>query len=256
MGGFFDIHTHILPHTDDGSSSSAESLEMLCALRAQGAVGVVATPHFYAKSDEPERFLKRRNAAIAHLIDRINKSALNDGSLMERLPDIYIGAEVAFFNAMSNSQEIADMCLSGTKYMLVEMPFDRWTVAMLDELYELNKKQGITPILAHVDRYFGCFKEPMLDEMIKNGIKVQINFEAFLSIRTRRRALELLKTGKVHFLGSDSHNMGKRAPELDLAVKEIKKKLGEDALYGIMKNGSELMSKAVPSFKSRGKQDE
>lgn len=246
--GYFDIHTHILPRNDDGSTSSAESVEMLKALYSQGATRVALTPHFKATTDEPERFFKRAKATTERLLEKLDEVAV-DESIRNELPDIYLGAEVAFFNAMSNVSALSDMCLSGTKYLLVEMPFDRWTVAMTDELAALIKKQGITPIMAHIDRYFGCFNDDMLDGMIKNGIKIQLNADSVLSFWTRRRSLELLKSGKVHFIGSDAHNMGKRAPQLLEAVLEIEKRIGKEALDAIIKNGDELARVAVPIFK-------
>ena len=41
-----DIHTHILPGIDDGSSCIEESISMLGMLMEQGVGTVVATPHF------------------------------------------------------------------------------------------------------------------------------------------------------------------------------------------------------------------
>ena len=251
MDGFFDIHTHILPHNDDGSSSSAESIEMLQALYSQGVNSVALTPHFKATGDEPERFFKRRSGSAARLLERINEFVKRDASVNARIPDIYLGAEVAFFNAMSNVDELSKMCISGTKYLLVEMPFEKWSVAMLEELYTLSSKQDITPIIAHVDRYFGYFKDDMLDNMIANGVKIQINADSFLSFWNRRRALGLLSSGKVHFIGSDTHNMGLRAPNIDKAVAEIEKKLGKDALKALIKNGNELAASATPIFKAK-----
>lgn len=247
--GYFDIHTHILPHNDDGSSSTAESVEMLKALYVQGATKVALTPHFKATGDEPERFFKRLRATTARLLEKLNELSGSNESIKNELPDIYLGAEVAFFNAMSNVSELRDMCLSGTKYLLVEMPFDRWTMAMVGELKELARKQGITPIIAHIDRYFACFKDPMLDQMIKDGFKIQINADAFLSLWTRRRALALMEAGKVHFIGSDAHNMGNRAPRLADAVREIEKRIGREALDKIVANGDELAGVAEPIFK-------
>ena len=249
MMGYFDIHTHILPHTDDGSSSSAESIEMLLALYAQGVTRVALTPHFKAVQDDPERFFKRTRATTAHFVERLNELFLNDADAKYNLPDIYLGAEVAFFNAMSNVSAISDMCLSGTKYLLVEMPFDKWTVAMVDELDDLSKNYGITPIIAHIDRYFPCFSEAMLDDMIQRGFKIQINADAFLGFWTRRRALTLMEAGKVHFIGSDAHNMGKRAPCIGDAVVEIEKRIGRKSLDAIIKNGEELAAEATPIFK-------
>ena len=246
---YFDIHTHILPHTDDGSSSSAESIEMLLALYAQGVTRVALTPHFKAVDDDPDRFFKRARANTARLLERLKAVSLEDEAIKNNLPDIYLGAEVAFFNAMSNVSAISDMCLSGTKYLLVEMPFDKWTVAMVDELGDLSKNYGITPIIAHIDRYFPCFSEAMLDDMIQRGFKIQINADAFLGFWTRRRALALMEAGKVHFIGSDAHNMGKRAPRLGEAVIEIEKRIGRKSLDAIIKNGEELAAEATPIFK-------
>ena len=43
-----DIHSHILPGFDDGSSSEAESLRMLKMAAKQGVEAVIATPHYSA----------------------------------------------------------------------------------------------------------------------------------------------------------------------------------------------------------------
>jgi len=249
MSGYFDIHTHVLPRADDGSSSSAESIEMLCALFDQGVSRVVATPHFYASSDEPEEFLLRRGASMDRLLARADEEIGKDESIRERLPDIYLGGEVEFFGAMSNVDILSEICISGTKRLLVEMPFAPWKPSMIEELYMLRIKQGITPIIAHIDRYFGFFKSEMLYDMLDNGIEIQINADAFLRFSTRRRALELMRMGMVHYLGSDTHNMGRRAPRIGEAIVEIEKRLGKEALKIILGNGSYLAKGAAPLFK-------
>jgi len=62
-----DFHTHVLPGIDDGSASLDESLEMLRMEMLQGIKTVVATPHFYAHHDEPDRFIERRAMAEERL---------------------------------------------------------------------------------------------------------------------------------------------------------------------------------------------
>ena len=59
-----DMHSHVLANVDDGSSSLAESVAMLRLEAQQGISRVVATPHFYAREDTPERFLDRRQEAV------------------------------------------------------------------------------------------------------------------------------------------------------------------------------------------------
>lgn len=242
-----DIHTHILPKFDDGSSKSSESLEMLRSLYEQGVGRVVATPHFYASKDEPRAFLSRRDEAESHLAKRLDQLLRINGSIAnDGLPTLYIGAEVEFFNAMSFCPELDGMCIRGTKYLLVEMPFDKWTGAMLEELYRLKKKRGINPIIAHIDRYFRFFTPGMLDGMISNGILIQCNAEAFLKLGTRGRALQLLDSGKIHLLGSDCHNMQSRRPRVADACQVIEKRLGSSPIKRLCKTGEELLACAEP----------
>jgi protein-tyrosine phosphatase len=119
---------------------------------------------------------------------------------------------------------------------------------MLEELYMLRIKQGITPIIAHIDRYFGFFKIDMLYDLLDNGVEIQINADAFLRFGTRRRAQELLKMGMVQYLGSDAHNMGKRAPRIGEAISEIEKRLGKETIDMILSNGNRLAKEATPLF--------
>ena len=236
-----DMHTHILPRFDDGSQSSAESFEMLKMLSFQGVRRVVITPHFYARRDEPAEFVDSRSSAAAHLIRRIEELSRDES---ESLPALYLGAEVAFFNAMSICPELDKMCINGTKYLLCEMPFETWTGTMLNELVAVQKKRGITPIIAHIERYFSLFKQDMLDEMIGDGMLVQSNAEAFLNIWTRGRALKLLEAGKIHLLGSDCHNTEKRAPNISAALEIIEKKLGADAVRRLCENSEKVLLSA------------
>ena len=61
MNTIFDMHTHILPRMDEGSTSSKMSVEMLASLWKMGVRDVALTTHFYARSDEPVNFLLNRS---------------------------------------------------------------------------------------------------------------------------------------------------------------------------------------------------
>lgn len=243
---FIDVHTHVLPRFDDGSRGSTESIEMLRELRAQGAVGVVLTPHFYARRDEPEDFLSAREETAAHLVKRIREEAEGDLPL-----DLYLGAEVEYFNAMSISQSLERMCISGTRYLLCEMPFYSWTEAMINELRVIKKERGITPIIAHIERYFGLYKPSMLDGMIKDGFLIQSNAEAFLGFG-RGKVLKLLSEGRIHLIGSDCHNMEKRAPNMASAFEVIEKRLGRETAERLYNRSVELLRGADSIYRGAG----
>jgi len=124
-----DFHTHILPAVDDGSKSVEESLEMLAMEREQGVETVVLTPHFYPQSDRPHRFLDRRQRAFEKLMA---------AGGAEQLPRFRLGAEVYYFNGIGSWEGLKDLAIEGTKYVLIEMPFTKWTGRMYDELEEFT----------------------------------------------------------------------------------------------------------------------
>lgn len=209
-----DFHSHILPGIDDGSSSVEESLALLRMEAEQGIKRVVATPHFYANYNKPDRFLKRR----AESAERLGEALVNHTDL----PQISIGVEVYFFPGMSNSDILREFTVDGTKYIMVEMPMSPWTKAMYRELEDIYVKQGLVPIIAHIDRYIRPFQTYSIPENLsKLPVLVQANADFFLRFSTKRMALRMLKEDKIHLLGSDCHNILARKPNLGEAISYI-----------------------------------
>lgn len=226
-----DIHSHILPCIDDGSQSVEESHALLALLREQGVETVVATPHFYADRDDPENFLRRRKEALAQL----------DHGETE-MPRILPGAEVAYFDGMSHSAELMDLQLGKSGLLLVEMPFAAWTQRMIAEVCQLQLLTGLTPVLAHVERYLSRDQLPKYRrQLLEQGVLFQCNAEPFLSMKERRWVLSQLKKGCIHFLGSDTHNLTTRPPKMDQAAVVIEKKLGADTLNQLTALSKELL---------------
>lgn len=126
-----DFHTHILPGIDDGSRSADESIQMLRAMPE--VTHVVATPHFYAWENTPERFLRRRTAAWEQLRERLDDTA----------PDIRLGAEVCYFEGICRSDELHSLCIEGTNVLLLEMPFEKWSSRALHDLLELGHRANL-----------------------------------------------------------------------------------------------------------------
>ena len=59
-----DLHCHILPGIDDGSKDLTMTMELLRREVADGAAGVMFTPHFYYERISLEKFAERRRAAF------------------------------------------------------------------------------------------------------------------------------------------------------------------------------------------------
>lgn len=218
-----DFHSHILPGVDDGSRSVEESLEMLRAEARQGIGTVVATPHFYANHDTPERFLRRRAAAWEMLQTAM---ALEAG-----LPEIILGAEVYYFSGISDSDQLHRLTTGQKRYIMLEMPAVPWTQNMYQEMENIYTKHGITPIIAHIDRYISPLRHrQILDRLEELPVLVQANSDFFLRPMTAPLALRMLKEKRIHLLGSDCHNCSTRKPELGRAIEKIEKHLGAAAM--------------------------
>ena len=232
-----DFHSHILSNIDDGSSSLEMSIEMLRMEAEQGIRYVVATPHFYAQHDSPRKFLERREASKQQLLREISKY---DG-----LPQLVIGAEVYYFSGMSESESLMDLTIGNTKYILVEMPMSPWTDSMYEELYKIYTQRGLTPIVAHIDRYISPFKTHHIPERLEElPVLVQANASFFQRGFTSKMAMRMLKEEKIHLLGSDCHNISDRTPNLGTALSQIERQLGVDVIKKI-----NLYEKKILHFK-------
>lgn len=229
-----DFHSHILPGIDDGSASVEESIAMLAAEAEQGIAHVVATPHFYANYDNPERFLKRRREAE----ERLRREMANHPGL----PEVSVGAEVYFFSGISDSDILNQLTISEKRCILIEMPHSPWTASMYRELEDIWVKQGLTPVIAHIDRYIGPFRTFGIPERLADlPVIVQANADFFLDRRTSRMALRMLKEDRIQLLGSDCHNMRSRKPNLGDALALIEKRLGREVLDRVNACGAEIL---------------
>lgn len=212
---YCDMHTHILPGMDDGSKNVDMSLQMLRQCSQQGIERVFVTPHYYPVESVKD-FLRRRDKAEAQL----------RAAMTEDLPQIVAGAEVAYRPGIGYEEDLELLRLGKSEFLLLELPFAPWGKEVLRDIRNMVCARGITPILAHLERYLSFQKKSMLHEVLDQGVLVQMNAESLLDWRTRRRAKKMLTQGMVHLLGSDCHNMGDRAPNLGKAATQLEANKG------------------------------
>lgn len=218
-----DLHTHILPGLDDGADTVETSLAMLRQEYAQGVDTVALTPHFYRDREHLSDFLQRREEAYQKLLAAI--AALSDEE-RSALPQVLLAAETAWVPNLAQLPGLEQLCYQDTKYLLLELPFGPWDDTLFRQIYDLMNCRGITPVIAHIDRYWGTQKKEQFETLFSLGVPVQLSAEPLLHFTTRGRALRLIKTGKVQMLISDAHNLTDRQPNLGKAFDVLHKKLG------------------------------
>lgn len=217
-----DLHTHILPGMDDGSTDVETSLAMLREEARQGVDTVVLTPHFYRDQERPEHFLARRERAADRLAGAILDLPEEERRAMPRL---ILGAEVAWVPNLAYWEELPRLCMGSSDYLLLELPFSPWSESMVNQLYDLLGRTGITPILAHLERYRGGQRRELMNEVVSLGFPVQFSADALLHPLRRGRVLKELRE-EGNFLASDCHNLTSRSPNLGKAMEVVRRKLG------------------------------
>ncbi|WKY46455.1 CpsB/CapC family capsule biosynthesis tyrosine phosphatase [Eubacteriaceae bacterium ES3] len=211
-----DFHSHVLPGMDDGSHNSEESNEMIRQSFEQGVEILVATPHFYPWQDQPDRFLERRNASVE--------------ALGKTYDNLLIGAEVAYYDGMGNSEEIEKLRIEETNLLLVEMPVTVWTERMVEDLHHVENKTNLKLVLAHIERYIKCQKGTDNIDYVCNNFLIQVSVDYFIDWKTQRKALKLMKKDYIDFIGSDCHNLTTRPPNIQEAYQTMIDKLGTQSV--------------------------
>ena len=234
LNGLTETHCHILPGIDDGSKDVETSLKMITKLSAQGAEKIVCTPHYYSDSISLADFLQKRDAAAAKL-----KAALPPGS-----PEIRLGAEVYISKYLFSNDDLSPIKIEGTNCALIEHSFsEEFSERACNRLIDLICDHGITPILAHIERYKSLMDKPdKLDYLISLGCIAQVNISSFAdeSRHIKKKLFKYLESGKITLIGSDCHNMSSRPPEYEPGAKEIIKKCGEHTLNELIQNAAKI----------------
>lgn len=221
-----DIHSHILPQLDDGSRSVEESIKMLGMLSKQGVDTVVATPHFYINSIDIDEFFDKREKSAEILKKEI-------GNISR--PKITIGAEVEFYPELYTLKRLDELCIGGSKYILLEMPFSRWNSYTFKGLENLYIYHGITPVIAHIERYFAFHNiREFMDSLGRINVLNQMNFEFLIGRLSRNKGVSLIKKGQISFLGTDAHRIDDRSPNAQKGFSILEKRLEKAEMQNLL----------------------
>ena len=229
------MHCHILPFIDDGSQDIETSLKMIERLKEQGAKKIVLTPHYYSDTISLDDFLRRREASFNALLKEIPSG----------YPTLYAAAEVYISPYLFNNDNIDDLRIADSNYVLIEHPFTSpMGEAEYDRLMNLFCDFGVRPVLAHIERYKALMDDPYkLDDFIDMGCLPQVNISSFATApRTiRKKLFKYLETGRVLLIGSDCHNLDSRPPEYEEGINAIIKKCGQEAVDVLLQNANLLV---------------
>lgn len=193
-----DIHCHVLPGIDDGSTDVETSLELIKGLRELGIERIIASPHVAAVEfpNTPETL----GDAYSTL-----KSAMDEAG--ETVPVTH-SAEYRIDEELSGIIESNRLLPYPGKYVLIENQWiqEPWN---LDQIIFDLQIRGFQPIFAHPERFAYYIANPKRLDALHEKIPFQINLlslTGYYGKDIQKLAESLIKKGYGDYLGTDTHS--------------------------------------------------
>ena len=207
-----DFHSHILPGIDDGATDTDVSIGQLTRLKKQGVDKVFLTSHFDFRKERPKTFLDRRAEAYEKLMKVYDP---------ETMPETFLGAEIYMVRGIEEC-DYSPLELENTGYILLEFPREQFGTWMFDLIETLLFERKMKVIIAHVNRVLAAYKKDVCKNLFDyNDLIFQINTEAFHGVFSSDPFKGYDISGLKFILGTDTHDLGHRAPDFDKALKKL-----------------------------------
>ena len=211
-----------------GAEKMALSYRMLRRSYKQGVRKVIATPHYatYHWRTKPQQIQE----LMEKLAARVRKA----------MPDLELyrgqGNPILRRHGRDAPGRKAST-LAGSRYVLTEfLPTSSWS--QIERAVRELTMAGYLPVLAHIERYQCLREKGRLEELMKEGAYLQMNYGSltklshFWKIRgsawTGGGAAGHFLAGYISFLGTDMHGNRHRVPNSAKAIAWIRKRGGSE----------------------------
>jgi protein-tyrosine phosphatase len=235
-----DTHLHILPGVDDGPETIEESIALARVLVQEGIHAAIATPHYN------DLFPQRSTLEIKERVNELQQ-------VLDR-QDIHLhlfsGHEALIKPGLVEDIQAGRLAtLNESRYLLLELWNNTWLPETERVIFEL-RAFGITPILAHPERYRILQKDlERLMSLLRQGVLIQITASSLVGMqgRTAQRSAEtLLKGGLVHCIASDAHGLHRRSPAIVQGLRQSVQIIGQVKTQQLIEDCPKMIINNVP----------
>jgi tyrosine-protein phosphatase YwqE len=195
-----DIHSHLIPGIDDGSPDMETTIMLLKKFIDLGYKKVITTPH--VMSD----YYKNTPEIILSSLDKVKTEIKKNNLSIEIEAAAEYNLEPEFEDLLEKNNLLT---FGPEKYLLFELSFFDEPPRLNDIIWKMREK-GVSPVLAHVERYAYWHKDyDKIEEMINRGVKLQLNIGSVTGAygpEVKKVADRLIKDKVIDFVGSDCHH--------------------------------------------------
>lgn len=220
-----DLHSHLLPGIDDGSTDINNSIEWLKGFQSLGFKKVITTPHVFWEvyPNTIEIILSKK--------EQLEK-AISEAGLQ-----IAFGAAAEYFIDEHFQQELRrkqPLLTLHKNIVLVEFSMITAPMDLLDVFFEMQL-QGYQPLIAHPERYIYLHgRKAFFDKLKDSGCLFQLNLlslTTYYGTAVQELADYLLKRDLYDYAGTDLHG------EKHLRALQT---LAASPLYALLKDSSQI----------------
>ncbi len=220
LEGLVDIHNHILPDIDDGSSDLETSIEMIRLYKELGFKSCIATPHTM------EDYYGNDVITI--------EKCFNDFKQNETDFVIKASSEYMMDGNFENLIESENILFLKERIILTEFSYFQKPHYVEEALFNMLQKD-ITPILAHPERYKFINELEEFEDLKNRGFQFQLNFlslDGHYGKDAQKKAFLLLDNAMYDYGATDAHK-----PDHLRKLKEIRiPKKVSDQLKSVISN--------------------
>lgn len=204
-----DIHSHVLFDMDDGAEDLATSIELCRDSYMNGCDSLVLTPHFFDYGYLFD-FIEERDMRIDILREALAK---------ENLPlEILPGAELFLTDKVFGADNLDEITINKTKYMLCEMPLNPFDTRNVTRWFDELIDRSYIPVLAHPERYYEFHQDyRLIDDLLDRGVIFQVNLDSLIGANgplAQGMSIDMVTRGIAPLIASDAHDLEYRHTRL------------------------------------------
>lgn len=230
-----DTHCHLLFGVDDGPKIIEESIRILEKAMRDGITDMIVTPHAFSPGYHVSKSEIEKQIKI--LTDVVN--------LFDLQINLHTGQEIRLHDRVNeNISNGTAMTLAGSRYLLLELPFESVPTHTVTTIQSLLAK-GIIPIIAHPERNHAIADKPeILELLIRQGALAQVtagSLSGHFGKQTQKVALQLTQANLIHSYGSDVHGISHRPFLFNEGLNYLEKKKLHDVVNILLENNKRIL---------------
>lgn len=196
---YIDIHSHLLPGIDDGSSAFAETLMLSQGMNAIGFSQFITTPHIMENVWDNSK----------DQIQTLEKKTIEELKKNHFIAPFKAAAEYLMDDQFIRLFQSGELLTLKDNYVLVEISYTNPPIHLYTIIFDL-RVAGYIPVLAHPERYvFYHYNFEEYAKLKKAGCLFQLNLLSvvdYYGVGITKIVEKLLKKGLYDFVGSDIHH--------------------------------------------------